>query len=55
MHYRTSRYRTKIRYFESQERKKRNKKKQIGAQRMILSDLHYPVKIQHPANKNCPC
>ena len=35
MHYRTSRYRTKIRYVESQERKE----KQGGAQRMILSDL----------------
>ena len=39
MHYRTSRYRTKTRYIESQERKKKQKK-QIDAQKMILSDLH---------------
>ena len=38
MHYRTSRYRTKIRYIEYQERKKQTNK-EIGAQRMILSDL----------------
>ena len=38
MHYRTSRYRTKIRYIEAQERNKKTKK-QIGAQKMIWSDL----------------
>ena len=65
MHFRTSRYRTKIRYIESQERKEKQKNKSapkewssmtcsvgLALVKLQLGYVeHYPVKIQHPANK----
>ena len=71
MRYRTSHYRTKIRYIESQLKKESKKTKKyiyisalkewpwvthsvgLALVKLQLGDVeHYPVKIQHPANKN---